>query len=91
VKLSSIRYIDQRKKLRNQFIALSLRYGIGRRNYIRQEFKHCQIIGVVITVVLVLNRLILFNVKVTVVENAKTIADCVSGNPDDLLLLQNLY
>ena len=89
VKLGSLRYNGQRQKLLNQFIALSLRHEIGRRNYyIRQEFKPCQIIGViVIIVVLVLSRLIVFNVKVAVVENATIIADCVSGNPDDILLL----
>ena len=44
-----------------------------------------------IIVVLVLRRLVVLNVKASVVKNGEVIADCVPGNPDGILLLQNLY
>ena len=44
-----------------------------------------------VIVVLVLRRLIVLNVKATVVENGEVIADCVPRNLDSILLFQNLY
>ena len=43
-----------------------------------------------IIVVLVLRRLVVFDMKATVMKYSKVIADCVPGNLDSILLFQNL-
>ena len=90
-KLGRIRCTGQCEQLCNQFITLTLRDELRRRNCIRQELKLSQVIGVTIIVLLVLHRLVVFDMKATVMEHGKIIADCVSGNLDGILLFQNLH
>ena len=90
-KLRSIRCTGQREKLGNQFVALTLRDKPGGRNRIYKELKLSQVIHVTIIVIFVLCRLVVLNVKATIVKNGKIITDCVPGNVDSILLFQNLH
>ena len=90
-KLCCILRVGQSKQFGNQLFAFSLGDELGGRDCIDQHLELRQLIYMSIIVVLVLCRLIVLDMKATVMEHDKIIADRVTGDLKGIVFLEDLH